>query len=237
MSSSGVGMFGLDRARAVQWTAAALASAAGHVLFVRPRQLTWGATSEEAKRSLPGDELVARPVFDATRAITIDARPEEIWPWLVQVGLGRAGWYSYDLLDNLGRPSARWVIPELQHVEPGDVLPMSPDGRQGIRVHAVDPPVSMIWGTPGETTWVWQLDASADGATRVLTRIHFRPSWRAASVAFWLLLEVADFWMIRKMLLNLRERAEAAAPTRRRRTRRARGATCGADAAPGARVG
>jgi hypothetical protein len=69
---------------------------------VRPWQLTWGATPEEVSRALPGDDLVTRPTFNATRAITIAAPPEEIWPWLIQVGLTRAGWYSYDILDNLG---------------------------------------------------------------------------------------------------------------------------------------
>jgi hypothetical protein len=78
-----------------------------YVRYVRPWQLTWGATAEEVSRSLPGDDLVARPTFNATRAITIAAPPERIWPWLVQTGLTRAGWYSYDLLDNLGRQSAR----------------------------------------------------------------------------------------------------------------------------------
>jgi hypothetical protein len=62
-------------------------------------------------RSQPGDELVTRPSFNATRAITIAAPPEEIWPWLIQVGLTRAGWYSYNILDNLGHPSARHIIP------------------------------------------------------------------------------------------------------------------------------
>src|SRR5450759_3607240 len=102
--------------------------------FVRPWQLTWGATPDEVSRPLPGDELVTRPTFNATRAITIAATPQEIWPWLVQVGVTRAGWYSYDILDNRGRSSARRIIPELQNLAPGDVVPMSPNGKQGIPV-------------------------------------------------------------------------------------------------------
>ena len=113
--------------------------------YVRPWQLSWGATPDEVSHPLPGDELVTRPTFNATRAITIAASPEEIWPWLVQVGLTRAGWYSYDILDNLGRPSARHIIPELQNLAPGDVVPMSPDGKQGMQVHSIDEPHSMIW--------------------------------------------------------------------------------------------
>src|SRR5215207_10083995 len=123
-----------------------------------------------------------------------------------------AGWYSYDLLDNLGNPSARQIIPELQHLSPGDIVPMSPDGSQGIKVHSLDPPHTMIWGTPGDTSWVWQLDARPDGTTRVLTRIRSRVQWKPFSIAFSLLLEIADFWLLRKMLLNLRDRAEGRVP-------------------------
>jgi hypothetical protein len=161
-------------------------------------------------RPLPGDELVARPTFNATRAITIAAPPEEIWPWLVQVGLTRAGWYSYDILDNLGRPSARHIIPELQNLAPGDVVPMSPDGKKGMQVHALNAPHSMIWDTPGDTTWAWQLDANPDGSTRLISRVRSRYRWLSPSIAFSALLEFGDIWMMRKMLLNLRDRAEGA---------------------------
>ena len=184
------------------------ATVAAYVRVGRPWQLKWGATPDEVSRPLPGDDLVPRPTFNATRAISIDAPPERIWPWLVQVGTTRAGWYSYDLLDNLGHPSARRIIPELQRLAPGDVVPMSPDGRQGIRVHSLDEPHLMIWGTPGDTTWVWQLDARSDGTTRVVTRIRSRIRWTPRSIAYSALVEVADIWMIRKMLLNLRDRAE-----------------------------
>jgi hypothetical protein len=176
--------------------------------FVRPWQLTWGATSEEVERRLPGDELVPKPMFDATRAITIDAKPDQVWPWLVQVGVTRAGWYSYDLLDNLGRPSAQRVVPELQHLAPGDVVPMSPDGHQGIDVLLMEAPRSMVWSSPGETSWTWQLDPLADGSTRLITRIRSRMRPNPRSIAFYAVVEIADIWMIRRMLLNLKERAE-----------------------------
>jgi hypothetical protein len=187
-------------------TVAAVA-AVTYVKIWRPWELTWGATPDEVSRPLPGDDLVTRPTFSATRAISIDAPPEQIWPWLVQVGNKRAGWYSYDLLDNLGRSSARRIIPELQHLAPGDIVPMSPDGTQGIQVYSLDRPNSMIWGTPGDTSWVWQLDARPDGA-RVITRIRSRIRWQPISIAYSVLMEFGDFWMIRKMLLNLRDRAE-----------------------------
>jgi hypothetical protein len=186
----------------------ALIAVAAYVRVVRPWQLTWGATPEEVARPLPGDDLVPRPMFNASRAITIHAPPDRVWPWLVQVGLTRAGWYSYDLLDNLGRPSAQRIIPELQQLAPGDIVPMSPDGKQGIEVLSVDAPHSMVWSSPGETSWTWQLDAQPDGTTRLITRIRSRMRPQARSIAFYAVVEVADIWMIRKMLLNLRERAE-----------------------------
>jgi hypothetical protein len=84
---------------------------------------------------------------------------------------------------------------------------MSPDGTQGIQVYSLDRPNSMIWGTPGDTSWVWQLDARPDGA-RVITRIRSRIRWQPISIAYSVLMEFGDFWMIRKMLLNLRDRAK-----------------------------
>jgi hypothetical protein len=184
---------------------------ASYAWLLRPWQLRWGAMDEELARELPGDELVPEPSFNATRAITVRAAPEEIWPWLVQVGVNRAGWYSYDLLDNLGRKSVRRIVPELQQINVGDIMPMSPDGKYGIRVYSLDPPHSMIWGTLGDTTWAWLLEPRADGTTRLLTRVRSRYRWLSPSIAFSVLLEFADIWMMRRMLLNLRERVEAMA--------------------------
>ncbi|MCL3861173.1 hypothetical protein [Actinotalea sp. K2] len=177
-----------------------------YLRVVRPWQLTWGATQAEVAAAMPGDELVARPVFDATRAITIQAPPAAVWPWLVQVGVGRAGWYSYDLLDNLGRPSADRILPEHQGLTVGDVVPMSPDGTQGVTVQSMHAPNSMVWGSPG-TSWAWQLEPLGHGATRLVTRIRSRPQPTPFSLAFAVLLELADIWMLRRMLLTVRRRA------------------------------
>jgi hypothetical protein len=175
----------------------------------RPWQLRWGASDAELARSLPGDDLLTSPTFNATRAITIDARPENVWPWLVQVGVKRGGWYSYDLLDNLGRESARSIVPMLQNIAVGDVLPISPDGKQGMHVIELDAPRSMVWGTPGLTTWSWVFDPLPGGGTRLITRVRAVYRWLSPTIAFSLLIEFADIWMIRKMLLNLKDRSEA----------------------------
>jgi hypothetical protein len=115
-------------------------------------------------------------------------------------------------LDNLSHPSARRILREYQGLAAGDVVPMSPDGTQGLAVHSLDPPHWMIWGTPGDTSWLWQLDPGPNGTTWLITRIRSRIRPTPMSVAFAVLIELADFWMIRKMLLNLRQRAEAGAP-------------------------
>ena len=132
------------------------AATAAYLLYIRPWQLRWGATDEELERPMPGDEIVTRPTFNATRAVTIEARPEEIWPWIVQIGMTRAGWYSYDLLDNLGRPSARRILPQFQNLKIGDVTPMSPDGKQGPYVNDFDQERWMLWWDgKGGMSWVW----------------------------------------------------------------------------------
>lgn len=71
-----------------------------YLLWIRPWQLRWGATDEEVNRAMPGDDIVRRPTFNATRGVTVHARPEDLWPWMVQIGCMRAGWYSYDWIDN-----------------------------------------------------------------------------------------------------------------------------------------
>lgn len=96
------------------------------VLSYRPWQLSWGATREELVRRMPGDEVVPCPTFNTTRAVTVGAKPEDIWPWLVQIGFGRGGWYSYDIFDNLGRHSTERIIPAFQHVDVDDLIPIGP---------------------------------------------------------------------------------------------------------------
>jgi hypothetical protein len=89
--------------------------------------------------------VVKHPTFNATRAVTIQVRREEIWLWLVQIGCKRAGWYSYDWLDDLGIPSANRIVLELQHLQVGDLIPMSPDGKQGFWVKDFEANRWMQW--------------------------------------------------------------------------------------------
>jgi hypothetical protein len=200
-----------------------LARQVGHVLadlpvfltspLYRSLHLTWGATPSEAAAPMPGDDLVEGAQYRATRAVTIDAPPEAVWPWLVQVGCGRAGFYSDDLLDNLGRPSAREVHPEWQRLEVGGWVPMSPSEpteTTAFRVAAFVEGAWLLWWKP-DSTWAWTLHDLGDGRTRLVTRVHALYDWsRPASALFGvLLLELGDFAMMRRMLLGIKERAES----------------------------
>src|ERR1700676_4202375 len=115
----------------------------GYLLIYRPQQLRWGATDEEVARAMPGDEIQPQPIFNATRAVTIDARPAQIWPWLLQIGYRRAGWYGYDWIDKYGIPSAPHIIPQLQHLKVGDDLPILKGDTY--KVVAVEPNRYLVW--------------------------------------------------------------------------------------------
>ena len=158
---------------------------------------------------MPGAEIVERPTFNATRAVTIEARPQEIWPWVVQIGMTRAGWYSYDLLDNLGRPSARRILPQFQNPKIGDVVPMSPDGKQGMLVKDFEQDRWMLWWDgKGGMSWVWGLYPVDEARTRLITRVRLHYDWRSPSILFHMLVEFTDIVMMRKSMLGIKERTE-----------------------------
>jgi hypothetical protein len=174
----------------------------------RPWHARWGATDEEVAWALPGDELL--PAANVTtRAITIDGRPEQVWPWLVQLGYGRAGWYSYDWIDNDGRPSATWVVPKLQRLEPGDQILMVPG--MGPRVRAVEPNRYLLAGDAGGGIWCLALYPLDHGRTRLVSR--WRTRWPVTlATVFWLLVsDPGSFVMERRMLLGIKARVERAA--------------------------
>jgi hypothetical protein len=179
--------------------------------LVRRRHLRWGATDDEVAAILPGDHRVADPDYISTRAITIAAPPERVWPWLAQVGRGRAGFYSDDLLDNGAVPSAQQIDPTLQRLEIGQWVPMAErvTPRTAFRVDKVRAPNELLWSKP-DSTWAWTLTPTGQGGTRLVTRIratHERRHW-GTWLSSLILLEVGDYPMQRRMLLHLRERAE-----------------------------
>lgn len=112
-----------------------------YLRILQPWHARWGATDAEVARSMPGDDLLAE-ADSTTRAITIAAPPDQVWPWLVQIGYGKAGWYSYDWIDNDGRPSADRIVPAHQGLKPGDQILMMPG--MGPIVTAVEPCHSIV---------------------------------------------------------------------------------------------
>jgi hypothetical protein len=178
----------------------------------RRRHLRWGASGAEVAAAMAGDELLTDPSFNATRAITIEAAPEDVWLWVVQIGYGRAGWYSYDLFDNAARPSADAILPAFQHPKVGDWVPMAAKVNEAtaFKIKAFEPNRWMLWEKP-QSTWAWKLTPLADGQTRLVVRLKAVYDWHAPGSALLtlILLEFADFPMMRKQLKGMKRRAEA----------------------------
>jgi len=181
-----------------------------YIVYFRPWQLKWGATEGEINRPMPGDDIVEGPTFNATRAVTVNAPAENIYPWIVQMGITRAGWYSYDLLDNLARPSVEYILPEYQNLKVGDIVPMSPDGKQGIWVKEFEKPNWMLWwDKEGDNSWVWGIYPEAENQSRLITRVRVKYRWFSLAIAFNMLIEFFDILMMRKCMLGIKRRAEA----------------------------
>jgi hypothetical protein len=165
---------------------------------------------------MPGDEFVPHPSFTATRAITIAAPPEDVWPWIVQLGTGRAGFYSYDLFDNAARPSAERILPQFQDIRVGDWVPMSTKVNEttAFRVRVFEPNHWLLWEKP-HSTWSWKLTPIEGSGTRLVTRLKEKYDWRSPGLALLtiILFEFGDFPMMRKLLLGVKSRAEGTATT------------------------
>jgi hypothetical protein len=187
---------------------------AGYYFLARPYQLHWGATEEEIAATYPGDEFDADPDFLATRAITIQGTPEEIFPWLNQMGYNRAGFYGYDLLENLGSErgmlSAEHILPEFQNFQVGDVVPISAVAE--MQFHAIEKDQYLIWaGIADTSSFLWALQPVHDGSTRLISR--FRWSYNRTEpqeMPLQLLTEFSDHLAVRKILMGIKGRVEGA---------------------------
>lgn len=192
---------------------------------------TWGSTAEEAAETLPGDDVTPQAGYVATHAVTIDATPEQVWPWVAQLGQGRGGLYSYDRLENLlglQIHSLDHIDPGLQDLSPGDQIRLVPEGTEpdlAFEVHLVEPPHVLLLGPHGskdETltsglpwpTWAFVLrpithSGSGDGGTRLIVRFRseFAPT-PVATLTNKIALGPIHLLMERKMLLGIKERAE-----------------------------
>jgi hypothetical protein len=191
--------------------------AAGLVISVylklgRPRVLTWGATPEEAARPMPGDELLPGASLQATRAITIDAPPSAIWPWLVQMGpRPRAGAYTYDWIERLlgiDIENADRILPAFQHLSVGDVLGLNAKG-EGIAVREVQPERFLVlqW-IPANSTWTFGLYPLSSGKTRLVSRNRLAGAGPWFGLSMVGLMEPGSLIMEREMLHGIKRRAE-----------------------------
>jgi hypothetical protein len=196
-----------------------------YAFVVRPWHLSRGSTKDEVQRSLPGDELVPEPKFQWNQAVTINAPAAEVWPWLVQIGNQRAGWYSWDGLHRLmgvagsvddPRGSANRIVPELQNLKVGDEIRMMPAdmGAPGYQVVAIEPERALVTHIDDENgaSWVWVLEPINGETTRLIVR--FRQKWESGlgnTLMFWIADELGSLVMLPKTLSGIKERVEAAA--------------------------
>jgi len=199
---------------------AGLAALGAYALLVRPRHLRWGASDGECAAPLAGDELISQPDLMATRAISIRAGGDQVWPWVAQLGQGRGGFYSYDWLENLigcQIHNADRILPECQDIRVGDEVRLHPEVT--LAVAAVKPGRSLVLrgGVPmGETpppydfTWAFVLAEQADGTTRLIVRERYGYTrwWSPLIVEP---VEAISFVMSQKMLRGIRDRAERTA--------------------------
>jgi hypothetical protein len=221
------------------------AAVATYRLMLKPWTESWGIEGDEAVRTLPGDDVLSDADTLETRGITIDAPPDAVWPWLVQMGYDRGGWYSYDIVDMRGR-SADTILDEHQSLREGDVMPTDPAG--GFEVRRLDPGRALVLGLDAETrrrqdaaaarsadatpanlqaagaflevgtppefavTWSFVLEPRPGGRTRLIERFRGRfgtgNAWTALTMP---LVGFGVFVMVRRQLLGIRGRVEAAA--------------------------
>ena len=203
-------------------------------LILRPWHSRWGATEEEASGALPHDHLVPRPIYQTTRAITIDAPARQVWRWLIQMGQGRGGLYSYDWLENLADldvHSAEEIVPELQDLKVGGLVRLAPESmgaEAGLRVAAMEPGRALVLHQPADPhtgrpadrddpglehyygwNWAFILKEIDGGSTRLIVRSRIDGSPRTLIRVFYtLLLEFPHFVMERAMLKGIKRRTE-----------------------------
>jgi hypothetical protein len=191
--------------------AAGLGSLA-YPLFFRRWCLTWGARPDEVARKLPGDDLLAEPGIIATRAVRVEAPASSIWPWLVQMGPGRGGAYTYDWIENLfglGMHSADEILPRYQDLQVGDAQRL---GRRGpvMRVAVLETERSMVMRSD-DGNWVWAFSlVPEDGGTRLISRNRIATPGAPLPARLFnlLVMEPGSLVMERKMLLGIKQRAE-----------------------------
>ena len=184
-----------------------------YLCVIRYWHQRWGATNAEVESTMLGDNEVKNSTDVTTRAVIVGAPASDIWPWLIQMGYRRGGMYSYDWIDRvfgiLDRPSAKEIIPEFQHLEVGDVVPMGSGPNWPVR--AVEPNRLLLFviEEPGvHVTWSFLLKETDEHHTRLILRVRTRIAMKPALRLLTPVTDMGAFLMVRKMLLGIKQRAE-----------------------------
>jgi hypothetical protein len=213
--------------RFLAWVAGASVVALGlYFLLLWPWTSRWGATNDEVQQKLPGDELIPAPAFVTTKAITVHAQPGSIWPWLAQLGVDRGGMYSYLWVENwllrLHVQNIDEIRPEWQSLQPGDFIRFTPEDfalnpGPGLYLLQLEPNRSLVGcfgmeDTPPDcsasATWQFVLQPQEDGTTRLILRSRSANPGSKIAVAGAKIASLFQFYMERKMLIGIKQRAE-----------------------------
>ncbi len=208
--SASVAVFGLLRGSGLTLLLAAVVIVV-YASAIGPWHRRWGATEDEVRRRMPGDELLPTDSASTTRAITIEATPADVFPWLLQIGYGRGGWYSYDWIDNDGEPSLERIDPALQRLAVGDRIEMLPG--VGPVVKRIDPDHYVLSGGDADS-WCLLVEPAGEGRARLISR--WRQDWaKGLGTYAWLVItDPGSFLMEQRMLRRLRDVAARRTPRR-----------------------
>jgi hypothetical protein len=214
--SPGVGVLAaLEGATLIVWNLVATP-------FIGRRRLRWGTVGTETTDSMPGDELVPEPKWSYTLGITVDAAPEDVWPWIAQLGQRRGGFYTYQTLENMvgcGITNTTKILPVHQHPTVGEDIYLHPTSPP-MRIEIVDPPTALVlFGSPvdmgaeesgGMSTWQFAVNPGPGGGSRLLTRgrYDYTPDWKSRLAFGRFPIELITFVMSRKMMLEIKRLAE-----------------------------
>ena len=206
----------MNRRSILRLAGAGSVAAAGYGLIVRPWMLRWGSTAEERARPLAGDDVAPEATYTTTRAVTIGAPPESVWPWLIQMGQDRAGFYTHNWVERLlqsGIPDTSEIRPEWQHLEPGDLMRTNRDigGKpMGWPVEEVDPGRSVVVRSRSMPagTYAFVLEPIDATTTRLIVRDRARWKWWEWPFAA-LVYEPLHAYMETGLIRGIRDRVEA----------------------------
>jgi hypothetical protein len=180
-----------------------------YIFIIRPWHLRWGAFDNELEFKYPGDEIVLKPDFNATRGITINASSSKVWKWIIQIGSKRAGWYSIDWMDNGGTHSSETILTEHQKIYPEQFIPFTPDQKNGMWVKEFKENQYILWiDKQGNATWIWYLIPSGPNTTRLITKLRTRYIWTNIWIIYYLIYDIADIIMMSKCMKGIKIRAE-----------------------------